>query len=179
MKAVYEMPHVSIEEFTPNVAIANCGDRKYTFDCLYGPNADNEKLISIAMGTNCDNNCGFADYTGDGVVVGNSDAEDYTTTDGLSVLYDKSWNGHSTNNKTLEWGSQQVKFDNYGKVTADENRGFLGWLYIGKNDNGYESVGTSTVQSYFSGSFFKLTSRAMHLLLAPVYGNSVADFSNS
>ena len=179
MKAVYEMPHVSIEEFTPNVAIANCGDGNYTFDCLYGPNADNEKLISIAMGTNCDNNCGFADYTGDGVVVGNSDAKDYTTTDGLSVLYDRSERGHSTNNKTLDWGTQWVNFTKYGKVTADENRNFLGWLYIGKNENGYKSVDTSTVTGWSGNSFFKLTSRAMHLLLAPVYGNSVADFSNS
>ena len=63
MKAEYVKPYVTVEAFDPNVAVASCpANATYTFDCLYGSEADNANLISYAMGLNRNNNCGFADY---------------------------------------------------------------------------------------------------------------------
>lgn len=186
MKAVYEMPRVSFEEFTPNVAIANCsGDGEYKFDCLKGSNADNANLISSAMGVTCNNDCGFADYTGDKYTTGDTNNADYTTTGSTSVLF--KGNSHSRFNSTLSWdtytyqtGSIDLDFiriptyDTDGRVTAT-GANFMGWLYIGRNNNNsYSKVTTSIVNG-----FLKLTSDAMHLLLAPIYGTKASDVQMS
>ncbi|MGN0776109.1 MAG: hypothetical protein ACI4MM_05455 [Candidatus Ventricola sp.] len=196
MKAVYEMPRVSIEEFTPNVAVANCTQGTYTFDCLKGPQADPTYLISSTIGVTCLVDCGFADYSGTTSGIAGEGTDAVLTTSTNSVLFEGS--SHSKFNSTLTWednvysvttsnqgghghgGGQQTT--NYSMVSADLSRNFLGWLYIGRGGD------TSVTTSFESGTFkngssfteiLKLVSSATHLLLAPVYGAQASDVHNS
>lgn len=188
MKAAYEMPYVRIEEFTPNVAVANCGDGEYYFDCLKGKNADNANLISLTMGVDCDNDCGFADFSGS--ISGAEGNSGVVTTDSYSLVYDGYKQEHSGYNDTLTWGGQtKTGVDSQGNatwsgtwngtVTADSSRNFLGWLYIGKGSGHDNDTYSSVTASVVDGILHLLTSAANHVLLAPVYGLRATDVQMS
>lgn len=139
MKAVYEMPKVSVEAFMANNAVAVCGnfvwdnldDHKWNDDF---PSGHNNNVLSNAIGINgCRWNAGFADYSKFTKL-----DEDNITESQVKFNTDK----HSNHNNDLSWDDHIVG------VAQNLLATFKGWLYFsegeGDNDDSYGIWGWST-----------------------------------
>ena len=181
MKAVYEMPKVSFEEFAPNMAIAGCGvDTTAAFNCLYGPLTEEYSVMSDQVGiSGCKNQCGFIDYTGDqaGADFLTAPEGGYTTT-GFQITANS--NSHTRNNEWVTWdtvtegeGYHQTQYS-VATITESWMSKFAGWLYIAvsKNTQGYTNVkvdgdGTDRIT---------LSSDSKHLEFLPLFSSNPTSY---
>lgn len=163
MKAVYEMPKVSVEAFMANNAVAVCGnfkwdnveDKKWNDDFPSGP------VLSNAIGiNNCTWNAGFADCSGFTKLDENDDITQ------SEVTFNTKDKEHSNqNHDLLVWTTSTVD------IVTNLKAMFKGWLYFsegkGENKGKYGTWGWSINEGQLS---YKETDKVCEdAWLAPVF----------
>lgn len=180
MKAAYEMPRVSIEEFAANNTVASCTTYKsVTFDCLRGDQADSKVVLNSTILAGTGNSCSG--------VAGVFEANFFETSNNYAYAYgtDK----HSEDNPLLDidTGTYTDYTDGEGtrsgmQIKAEEIDGlsFLGWLYICMSNTFTSEEGNpckgwhtsdDTLYHYVGRNSDYDCDGSSHTMIAPVYGS--------
>lgn len=138
MKAVYETPKVGFETFMANNAVSACAIAPDSYDCvMHGSSVDDghsridgdcsepSNVVANILGlSNCNNNAGFADLV--------RDDQGYEDDNGITT----------DNVRGLSYGlGSSTSIMNSTKEPERQGQSLLGWLYITRNDEGYNTQG--------------------------------------
>lgn len=162
MKAVYEMPKVSFEAFMANNAVSACGDvnTNVIFDCVMGKKDKCNSLNNVFATV-----LGFSFCTASGMK--QAGFADYSQKTETAVDLDGWKDKHTSNNDSLSWDTEKDKVDVINKD------GFLGWLYIGvEEDDGKLEYEDDNGWKYSENKGLRFDDDdddVKHAWLAPVY----------